>query len=333
MNTDLLECLKTYKFMNIRVSNKKETTKLNEKVKQIYVINLYEDIHKRNYIYELFKKYNISYNLIIVDRVDAKVYNLLCNDKHISESELGCCLSHMWCLLDILKNNYENAIIFEDDVILSKTFIESFLSLYRKNPKIDFLMLGAHDYNFSKEHYKNVKNNLYRPNSNSRNLFGAHANFYSTNGARRMFYIRATNLSFFDNEYNLLFDSMPNAYICYPNLVISNVSESKINHTKDILSKSEIGYYSFCFKNINLHDYNLVYINLLNLTLLKSDDTVESFVERCLTYKFNDPAKVNIIKQRFALNFFTIKDIKRILTNQSLIQPNNLSKKCIGEKS
>ena len=240
MNTDLLECLKTYKFMNIRVSNKKETTKLNEKVKQIYVINLYEDIHKRNYIYELFKKYNISYNLIIVDRVDAKVYNLICNDKHISESELGCCLSHMWCLLDILKNNYENAIIFEDDVILSKTFIESFLSLYRKNPKIDFLMLGAHDYNFSKEHYKNVKNNLYRPNSNSRNLFGAHANFYSTNGARRMFYIRATNLSFFDNEYNLLFDSMPNAYICYPNLVLSNISESNINHAKEILSKSEI---------------------------------------------------------------------------------------------
>jgi hypothetical protein len=123
---------------------------------------------------------------------------------------------------------------------------------------------------------------------------------------------------------------MPNSYICYPNLALANISESKIDHEKDILSKSEIGYYYFCFKNINLNDYNFVYINLLDLKLLKDDDNVESFIERCLTYKFNDPVKVNIIKQRFALNFFTIKDIKRILTNQSLIQPNNLSKKCIG---
>jgi GR25 family glycosyltransferase involved in LPS biosynthesis len=334
MNADLLNCLESYRFMNIKINKKNSKSELNEKVKQIYVINLYEDIFKRNYIYELFKKYNISsYNLIIVDRVDKAVYNKLCNDKKISESELGCCLSHMWCLLDIIKNNYENAIIFEDDVILSKTFIESFLSIYKKNPKLDFLMLGAHDYNFSREHFKNVKNSLYRPNSNCRQLYGAHANFYSLNGAKKMFYIRATNLSFFDNEYNLLFDSLPNSYICYPNLAIANISESKINHEKDFLSKAEIGYYSLCFYNINLNDYNVLYINVLDLKMLKNDDTLESFVDRCLLFKFNDINKANIIKQRFALDFFTIKDVKQILSNQSLIDPNNLSKKCIGENS
>lgn len=333
MNSDLLECLESYRFMNLKIINTKEPSKLNEKVQQIYVINLYEDIQKRNYILTLFKKYNISYNLIIVDRVDKNVYNKLCSDKKISESELGCCLSHMWCLLDILKNNHENAIIFEDDVILSKTFVESFLSIYNKTPKLDFLMLGAHDYNFSKEHFKNVKNNLYRPNNQCRNLYGAHANFYSINGARRMFYIRATNLSFFDNEYNLLFDSVPNSYICYPNLALSNISESRIGHEKQILSNYEIGYYSLCFLNINLNNYNVIYINLLDLKLLKKNDTVESFVERCLLYKLNDSNKVNIVKQRFTLDFFSIQDIKKILTNQSLIEPNTLSKKCIGENS
>lgn len=333
MNTNLLDCLESYKFMNIKINNKNNVKKLNEVVKQIYVINLYEDAYKRNYIYELFKKYNIDYNLIIVDRVDKTLYAKLCNDKKISESELGCCLSHMWCLLDILKNNYENAIVFEDDVILSKNFIESFLSIYKKNPKLDFLMLGAHDYNFSKEHFKNVKNNLYRPNYNCRHLYGAHANFYSLNGAKKMFYIRATNLSFFDNEYNLLFDSLPNSYICYPNLAISNVSESKINHEKDFLSKTEIVYYSMCFSNINLNDYNILYINLLDLNILKNDDTLESFVERCLLFKFNDINKVNIIKQRFTFDFFTIKDVIKMLSYQSFIQPNTLSKKCIGENS
>ena len=333
MNTDLLDHLNIYKYLNIKIINKNKSSKLNETVKKIYVINLYQDIIKRNYIYELFKKYDINYNLIIVDKVDSKTYDSLCNNKNISITELGCCLSHMWCLLDILKNNYENAIIFEDDVILSKTFVNSFLSIHKNNPKLDFLMLGAHDYNFSKEHFKNVKNNLYRPNNDCRNLYGAHANYYSLNGARKMFYIRATNLSFFDNEYNLLFDSMPNSYICYPNLAIANVSESSINHEKQFLSNSEIGYYSLCFKNINLNEYNLVYTNLLNLELLNKYDSVDSFVERCLKYKFHDQNKVNIIKQRFTLDLFTINDIKKIISNHSLIDPNNLSKKCIGENS
>ena len=36
--------------------------------------------------------------------------------------EVGCYLSHMWCLQDIVKNNYNNAIIFEDDIIVHKNF-------------------------------------------------------------------------------------------------------------------------------------------------------------------------------------------------------------------
>lgn len=333
MNTDLLECIKDYKFLNIKITNTKDYTKLNNVVRKIYVINLYEDLHKRNYIYLLFKKYNINYNLIIVDKIDKAIYDKLCKDKHISQSELGCCLSHMWCLLDILKNNYDNAIIFEDDIILSKNFVSDFLSVYDANPKLDFLMLGAHDYNFSREHYKNVNNRLYKPNKNCRNLFGAHANYYSKNGAQRMFYIRATNLSFFDNEYNLLFDSLDNSYICYPNLALSNITESKINHEKLILSKSEIGYYSLCFVNINLNNYNVMYHNLLDISLLKKDDNVETFIERCLQYRINDTEKVKLIKQRFSFTIFTLDDIKTIIGNYNLIEPNSLSKKCIGEKS
>ena len=194
-------------------------------------------------------------------------------------------------------------------------------------------MLRAHDYNFSREHYKNVNNRLYKPNKQCRNLFGAHANFYSKDGAQRMFYIRATNLSFFDNEYNLLFDTMPNSYICYPNLAISNTTESSINHEKPILSKSEIGYYSLCFVNINLNDYNVMYHNLLDISLLQKDDTVETFVERCLQYRIADAEKVKLIKQRFSFTIFTLEELKNIIGNYNLIEPNNLSKKCIGEKS
>jgi len=333
MNTDLLECIKNYKYFNIKITNNKESTKLNNIVRKIYVINLYEDLHKRNYIYLLFKKYNIDYNLIVVDKIDKTIYDKLCKDKHISESELGCCLSHMWCLLDILKHGYENAIIFEDDVILSKHFVDEFILLYNANPKMDFLMLGAHDYNFSRQHYKNVNNSIYRPNKQSRQLFGAHANYYSKDGAKRMFYIRATNLSFFDNEYHLLFDTLPNSYICYPNLAISNTTESRINHEKTILSKSEIGYYSLCFVNINLNNYHLLYHNLLDISLLKKNDTVETFIERCLQHHIHDPEKVKLVKQRFSLTIFSLDELKTIIGHHNLIEPNSLSKKCIGEKS
>jgi len=330
MNVDLLNSLKEYKINNFKIIND-TSSELNSYVKQIYVINMKEDIHKRNYIYVLFKKYKINYNLIIVDVAKENTYIQLCKDKKISISEFGCCLSHMWCLADILKNKFKNAIIFEDDVILSKKFIEQFLSIYEKNPKLDFLMLGAHDLNFSKQHFKNVKNNLYRPDNESRQLYGAHANFYSFNGAKRMFYIRATNLSFFDNEYNLLFETLPNSYICYPNLAISNISESRINHEKKLLSSNEAAYYSACFTKLNLNNYNFMYMNLLNLSYFKSDDTAEIFIERCLTEIFNDFDKIKLIKKRLTLDFFTIDELKDILSDHSLITPNNLSKKCIGE--
>ena len=325
MNKELLDYIKEYKFINIKIINDPKLQGINDVVKKIYVINLFQDVRKRNYITILFKKYKINYNLIIVDRIDKKIYEKLVGKTKLSISELGCCMSHMWCLMDILKNNYENAIIFEDDVILSKSFIESFLNIFKIYPKLDFLLLGAHDYNFSKIHYKNVKNGLYKPEINCRNLYGAHANFYSKLGAQKMFNIRATNLSFFDNEYNLLFDMIPNSYICYPNLAIANVSESSINHEKNFFTETEIGYYNLCFHNINLNNYNLIYTNLLDLELLYNNDTVESFIYRCLKKQFNDERKISFIFKRFVIDFFTINDLKNILSKKSLIMPNKLS--------
>lgn len=329
MNTKIIECIKNYKFLNIKIINDKENKRINETVKQIYVINLFEHIRKRNYIYVLFKKYKINYNIIIVDRIDKKTYDEL-NTK-MTIAEVGCCLSHLWCLYNIVNNNYENAIIFEDDVILSKTFIESFLYIYKNNPKLDFLLLGAHDYNFSKKHFKNVKNGIYKPEKNCQNLYGAHANFYSSFGAKKMLFMRLKNLSFFDDGYNILFETIPNSYICYPNLAITNMSESSIDHQKIFFSDFEVGYYNLCFNNIKFNDYNIIYPNLLDLSLLKNDDTVETFTYRCVRKYFsnhnsildkniNDNNKVSFMMKRITINFFTIKDLKDILSNKSIIQ-------------
>ena len=329
MNTKLLNYLEDYKFYNISIVNDDTLSGINAVIKKIYVINLLEDVRKRNYIHILLKKYKINYNLIIVDRIDKEIYSDLVNNNNnngISISELGCCMSHMWCLLDMIKNKYENCIIFEDDIILSKAFTNSFLNILKKKPDIDFLLLGAHDYNFSKIHYKNVKNNLYKPEI-FKNLYGAHANYYSNSGAEKMLSIRLANLSYFDNDYNLLFNSFPKSYICYPNLVIANVSESLIDHKKTFFSEVEVGYYNLCFDNINLNSYNLIYTNLLDLSLLKKNDNVKSFLVRCFMNKFMDKNKTAYILKRCTFDFFTISDLILILRDQSLIVPNILSKK------
>jgi GR25 family glycosyltransferase involved in LPS biosynthesis len=327
MNLKLLECLENYKFLNISIINDStKTFGINAIVKKIYVINLFEDIRKRNYITMLFQKYKINYNLIVVDRISKDIHENFVNDTKITISELGCCMSHMWCLLDMLKNKHENCIIFEDDVVFAKNFIEDFLNIFKRNSKIDFLLLGAHDYNFNTTHKTKIVSGLYRPD-NFMNLFGAHANFYTFKAAETMMNIRVNFLSYFDNNYALLFNLLPESYICYPNLAIANVSESSINHEKPFFSNYEIGYYSLCFDNMNLNNYNLIYTNLLNLSLMKKKDTLQKFFYRCFMNKFNDENKASLLLKRCVLDFFTVDDLKLILSDQSLIEPNTLSKK------
>jgi GR25 family glycosyltransferase involved in LPS biosynthesis len=303
-------------------------------VKQIYVINLVEDIYKRNYILTLMKKYGINFKLVIVNRVSTDIHRLLCKNSLLSSSELGCCLSHLWCLYQVVSNKITNTIIFEDDIILHKDFINKFIKIYDSNPAIDFLLLGAHDFMFSKINYKNVQQDeLYKPHSKSTSLYGAHANYYSYEGAKRMFYIRMSEISFFDKEYMLMFNYFKNSYICYPNLVVSNITYSKLNHEREILSNLEYDYYNKCFIKFNFGIYNYIYVNFLENLNISAKDDYESLIEKCIYNQVHDFGKINILKKRFVMDFFSVEDIKFILNNQILITPNNLSKKCIGENS
>ena len=314
MNQDFLQALKHYKVKMIHmVSN---GSVLNAYVKQIYVINMKQDVRKRRYIQILFQKYNIDYHLVIVDKVEEDVYQKLFQQAKLSIQELGCTMSHMWCLMHMLKHQFENAIVFEDDVVFSKTFVEDFAAIMDTHPTMDFLLLGAHDYSFSRTNYQHVAQQVYRPRFNEDfPLYGAHANYYSFNGAKRMFYIRATNLSFFDNEYKLMFDSLEQSYICSPNLVITNMNESGISetHKKDFFTQHEHVYYTSCFKEFNIHEYHLLYTNLLDPSLYREDMTLEQFVEACLEKTGKDADQIQALKNRCSLDFFTMAEVLYML--------------------
>lgn len=315
MKNDLLiDVLKLYKVKLVHIKNV-ATSDLNERVQQIYVINMIQDVQKRNYIIILMKKYGINFTLVLVDYVPNSVYNTIYNTHkiRISKEELGCCLSHLWCLNEVIIHKYKNAIIFEDDIILHKHFITRFVKIYAKNPNIDFLLLGAQDQMFSTINHKRIHKGLYKPEKLCTQLYGAHANYYSLNGAQVQYDIRTAYISFFDKEYGILFNQCKESYVCSPNLVVANITSSALNHTRPIAEDMESEYYNRCFLNFNFNHYNFLYINLLNNAVIKKTDTYNTFTENYLYEHFHDFNKIDIVKNRLVMNFFTLDDIRCIL--------------------
>jgi GR25 family glycosyltransferase involved in LPS biosynthesis len=262
------------------------------------------------------KKYGINYSLVIVDRVTVDLHKYFCSKSGITRGEFGCTMSHLWCILNGIQNKLENILVFEDDIILHKDFTKYFCHIYDNNRDSDFLLLGAHDFMFSKNNYKNVHNNIYKPDPNSQHLYGAHANYYSLKGMKRMFNIRVSQVSFFDKEYMLMFNHFNNSGVVYPNLVVSNVTQSGLNHARYFFTDTESDYFSKCFINFNFSNYQFLYINLFdNIDGLVGSDTYEILTEKYIYNAFHDFDKMDLIKKRLSMDFFTIEDVKNIITN------------------
>jgi GR25 family glycosyltransferase involved in LPS biosynthesis len=312
MTIDFLKIIQNYKVKIINFSNSNKS-EINNIVSKIYVINLEENDTRRNYILVLMKKLNIDFTLVVVEKITNENYTIITQNCNISKSEAGCLTSHLWCLNDIIKNNYQNAIIFEDDIILHKNFKNMLIE--RLKTSYDVLLLGACDFNFSQHNFKNIKNNTYNPTIFDK-LYGAHANYYSLEGAKKMFELKTQHISFFDNNYKEIFNYFKTkSAICYPNLVVSDISTSDLGHSYKFLSLTEKYYYDKCFKNFTFNNYNFIYLNILKNSEINYDyfKNYEEYINNVLYYFFYDMEKIKIIKNRLDLSFFTIDDIKTIL--------------------
>ena len=426
--------LKKYKATVYDIINTKKPNYINTRIKKVFIINLEDNIIRRNYILILMKKFNINFSLVVVNRISEKIYSQVGN-KQITKDELGCTLSHMWCLKEIIKNKYENAIIFEDDVIFHKNFKAMFMNIFQRD--YDFLLLGACDFSFNslnkerviknddkeevkvgkelkvgkdiyqkkelqnstsrvklqiediihnnntkessneekekekekenlslqmnENEYKNdsesdseiidetsvgsektvapviprhyfkqsspaiddtskiIYKNVYKPHMNSAKVYGAHAIYYSLEGAKAMYENKTENISFFDKDYMQIFEKFQDSsFICYPNLVISDISTSNLHHAYHFFSKSEELYYLNCFDNFSFTDYNVMYLDIIlkhKGVKIKENDTYESYITRLIKYQFSCAKERDIIKNRFVLDFFTINDLEKIRLN------------------
>ena len=80
----------------------------------IFIINLDKDVIRRQYIKLLMKKMNINYNLIIVKPITKELFEetLKYSKFKMRISEMGCCLSHLWCLNYAIQQNISKLVLF-----------------------------------------------------------------------------------------------------------------------------------------------------------------------------------------------------------------------------
>jgi GR25 family glycosyltransferase involved in LPS biosynthesis len=318
MQKNILKLIKNYNVnRTITINDQNNEHFINTYIDHIYIINLESDIIRKKYIIRLMEKYNINFELISVPKLNDYQYKRIGNSS-ISLGEAGCYLSHMYCLNDAIKQNYNKIIIFEDDIILHKNFHKLFENTLQ-NSEYDILMLGANDFHFSKTNCKFVNNNLYKPDTKTTFLLGTHAIMYSKNAINEIFRIRLNKPTFMDNNLISLLTIFKNTfYILYPNLVLSDLSTSNINHNFWITNQlKETHFYKNCFNSaFNFHDYNFIYLKPLefciHIDFLKSyEENITNILN--LFFKSNELELIAIVKSRLVYDFFNLEDLEFIL--------------------
>jgi GR25 family glycosyltransferase involved in LPS biosynthesis len=298
---------------------------INRAVEHIYVINLEKDRIRRNYVITIMKKKKINFELIIVSTINEDQYAIIGNNS-ITIGETGCYLSHMYCLNDAIKNNYKRIIIFEDDLVLCKKFHENFENIGDLG-KFDILMLGAADFGFHKYCKKRVFNNLYKPYAH---ILGTHAVLYSHQGVQEMYRLRINSPTYFDYKLEMFLNIFENSfYICFPNLVVSELSTTSLDHNFGVTDPvKENTYYKKCFSSaFNFHDYHFIYLLIFsntNYTKFNINRSFKKNIEHILRHSrlkisIKYISQIDIIKEKIAermcYDFFTSSDLQFIMFN------------------
>jgi GR25 family glycosyltransferase involved in LPS biosynthesis len=161
-----------------------------------------------------------------------------------NKSSLGCLLSHIEVIKKAKINNYKRILIFEDDIMLSNDFSESI----KRISKLDWgiVYLGASQFN-----WKGIeeKDGFYL----CKNTLGTFAYAIDSSMYDDIINLLETKRKSVDNLLSeIQLSNYGKCYTFYPNIVISNVEESDIRDSKDIITYS-----------------NLVKWNLSNFDILK----------------------------------------------------------------
>jgi len=121
---------------------------VNTVIDRVYVINLDKDTERLHAFDKQMKKHRISYTRFPAMNGASLAYDegltKFCND-FCTPGMKGCALSHKAIWEDMIKNRYENVLIFEDDVTLVDNFETVFRDGWDQLPNdYDVYYLGCH---------------------------------------------------------------------------------------------------------------------------------------------------------------------------------------------
>jgi GR25 family glycosyltransferase involved in LPS biosynthesis len=258
----------------------------------------------------------INFQLIVAEQI--VTYPSFLN-KNIELSKFGCATSHLWCIQNAIQHCYPHFVIFEDDIIFHKEFNEIFQNIAENIEQYDLFMLGAIDFNLKKNNPQ--FHSIYIP---KHRILGAHANIYSLAFAKDFYQYKMINeFKEFDIDYIYFYHKFHFA-ISYPNLVITELTTSNLNHNFNIYPKT----CNYRFNSQVLNNFfvfsNYHYITIEFLTFYQEQqhkikkDNMEQIIQQFITFKKNENKtnedKLNIYKFNLSQNNFTIDDLNSILS-------------------
>jgi glycosyl transferase family 25 len=229
---------------------------INDYFDKIYCLNLERNSEKWQKVNLQFKELNIN-----VDRFLGIDGNNITDDefkeisnRKISEIDssklglienkyaLGCLMSHIEIIKEAKSAGYKRILIFEDDVILSDEFSERISQINKLNWEL--LYLGASQFNWSGV---KVNNGFYKC-SNTLGTFAYAINSNIYDDLLELFETKRKSIDNLLSEYQL---KNKQSFVIYPNIVISDVSQSDIRQSKSMDEYSKLMKWnleSFTFK-------------------------------------------------------------------------------------
>ena len=295
---------------------------INQHVDHIYIINLESNRIRRNYIHLIMKKMQINYELIVVQPpTEIQLQTIKEINGSLTNGEIGCYLSHMFCYHNAMQNNYKNIIVFEDDIIFHQDFHRLFESIIHQK-QYDFLMLGASDYHFRKYNYRNVNPVLstYQPQKINSGILGCHAIYFSKEGYTQMFQERLQYPTFMDHNLIQFLDYFSHSFsICSPNLIVPELSTTNLSHHIWITNhKKENYYFKKCFSTtFSFQHYYYLYLDIFQCITKENIDIELTFEQNIMTiialYFSNNSYHLDNIKRRLRYDFFTVSDLFELI--------------------
>jgi GR25 family glycosyltransferase involved in LPS biosynthesis len=111
---------------------------------KIFVIHYAKLVERKDHIIKQLEKHNLTdYEFIEIDRDELHNYDITKFERNYSNSQIAISLSHFEAYRKI-SNNYDNALILEDDVILHPNF-RNILNIYLSQLPKDYDMLFIGD--------------------------------------------------------------------------------------------------------------------------------------------------------------------------------------------